>query len=123
MGRTAIGVLEDNVPENKLIWGLHYAFNGFEANFNQRRYGEYTTRGTTASTDQTFSAQWISDLDLSYRFAAGLRVAVGAQNLFDSHPDKLDATGSGPYGIAKYSTVSPEGHQGAFYYTNLSYAF
>lgn len=123
MGRTAIGVIEDNVPKTKFTWGLRYAFNGFEANFNQRRYGEYTTRGTTDSADQTFSAQWISDLDLSYRFAQGLRVAVGAQNLFDSHPDKLASTGSGPYGIAKYSTVSPEGHQGAFYYTSVSYDF
>ena len=123
IGRTALGVLEDNVPKNKFIWGLRYTLGGFQAVFNQRRYGEYTTRGTLASADQTFSAQWISDLDLSYRFAKGVRVAVGAQNLFDSHPDKLKSTGSGPYGIAKYSTVSPEGHQGAFYYANLSYDF
>lgn len=123
VGRTALGVLEDNVPENKFILGLRYTLGGFQAVFNQRRYGEYTTRSTLASGDQTFSAQWISDLDLSYRFDKGVRVAIGAQNLFDSHPDKLNSTGTGPYGIAKYSTVSPEGHQGAFYYANLSYDF
>ena len=123
VGRTALGVLEDNVPENKFILGLRYTLGGFQAVFNQRRYGEYTTRSTLASGDQTFSAQWISDLDLSYRFDKGVRVAIGAQNLFDSYPDKLNSTGTGPYGIAKYSTVSPEGHQGAFYYANLSYDF
>ncbi len=123
IGRTAIGVLEDNVPENKFVWGFRYSVGGFQAVFNQRRYGEYTTRGTTASTDQTFSPQWISDLDLSYRFDKGIRISIGALNLFDSHPDKLKFTGTGPYGIAKYSTVSPEGHQGAFYYANLSYDF
>lgn len=123
MGRQSIGVLEDNVPQDKLMWGAQYAFNGFAINFNQRRYGTYTVRGTTAASDQTFSAQWISDLDLSYRFKQGVKVSVGAQNLFDSHPDKLASTGTGPYGIAKYSTVSPEGHQGAFYYTSLSYDF
>lgn len=126
VGRAALGALEDNVPENKFILGLRYTLGGFQAVFNQRRYGEYTTRSTVASGDQTFSAQWISDLDLSYRFSKGVRVAVGAQNLFDSHPDKLPPSANSatnPYAIAKYSTVSPEGHQGAFYYANLSYDF
>ena len=72
-------------------------------------------------TDQTFSAQWVTDLDLSYRFDQGLKLSVGAINLFDSHPDTLD--GQTLYGVQKYSITSPEGAQGAFYYTSLSYDF
>ncbi|NER60246.1 hypothetical protein G3435_10115 [Pseudomonas sp. MAFF212428] len=46
---------------------------------------------------------------------------MGAINLFDSHPDTLD--GQTLYGVQKYSITSPEGAQGAFYYTSLSYDF
>ena len=122
-GRQAIGVLEDTIPNHKFVWSARYKKGPFEATLNQRRYGEYTTRATTAADDQTFSSQWITDVDFGYWLSSTVRLGVGAQNLFDSHPDKLRTTGTGPYGIAKYGTSSPEGHQGAFYYANASVNF
>lgn len=88
----------------------------------QRRYGEWKSLNATNPTlDQTYSPQWVTDLDLSYTFDKALKVSVGAINLFDSHPDKSD--GVQLYGVPKYSTTSPEGAQGAFYYTSVSYEF
>lgn len=64
--------------------------------------------------------QWVTDLDVSYRFDLGLTLSAGAINLFDSHPDKLE--GAQLYGVP--SIPSPaEGAQGAFYYTSVSYDF
>lgn len=123
IGRAAQGVLEDVTPNNKYTLGIAYKIGNWNVNFNNRFYGEYTSRSTAAANDQTFSSQAISDLDIAYRFDSGVRLVVGSSNIFDTRPDKLASTGTGAYGIAKYSTASPEGHQGAFYYSSVSYEF
>ncbi len=74
----------------------------------QRRYGEWKNRNAANPTlDQTFSPQWVTDLDVSYRFDLGLTLSAGAINLFDSHPDKLE--GAQLYGVPKYSITSGRG--------------
>lgn len=123
IGRTARGILEDVVPSDKYTLGLSYKLGNLSVSLNNRVYGEFTTRSSVASSDVVYSSQAISDLDIAYGFTNGIRLVVGAQNLFDTHPDKLRSTGTGAYGIAKYGTNSPEGHQGAYYYSGLSYNF
>lgn len=122
VGRSTQGLIEDGTPENKLTLSANWQYQGWGLTLAQRRYGEWKSRNATnPALDQTFSAQWVTDLDLSYQFNQGLKVSVGAINLFDSHPDKLE--GSQLYGVPKYSITSPEGAQGAFYYTSVSYDF
>ncbi|MDH4583328.1 TonB-dependent receptor [Pseudomonas sp. BN415] len=122
IGRTTQGLIEDGTPENKLTLSATWLYEGWGLTLAQRRYGEWQARNATnPALDQTFSPQWVTDLDLSYTFEQGLKVSVGAINLFDSHPDKLE--GPQLYGVPKYSITSPEGAQGAFYYTSVSYDF
>ncbi|MDH4608591.1 TonB-dependent receptor [Pseudomonas sp. BN102] len=122
VGRTTQGLIEDGTPENKLTLGATWLYEGWGLTLAQRRYGEWKARNATnPALDQTFSPQWVTDLDLSYTFEQGPKVSVGAINLFDSHPDKLE--GPQLYGVPKYSITSPEGAQGAFYYTSVSYYF
>lgn len=122
VGRVTQGLIEEGTPETKLTLGATWQYGGWGVSLAERRYGEWKSlNATNPALDQTFSAQWVTDLDLSYRFQQGLKVSVGAINLFDSHPDKLE---SGIlYGVNKYSITSPEGAQGAFYYTSVSYDF
>ncbi len=122
IGRTTQGLIEDGTPENKLTLSATWLYEGWGLTLAQRRYGEWQARNATnPALDQTFSPQWVTDLDLSYTFEKGLKLSVGAINLFDSHPDKLE--GPQLYGVPKYSITSPEGAQGAFYYTSVSYDF
>ncbi|MDR0276402.1 MAG: TonB-dependent receptor [Paucimonas sp.] len=122
VGRATQGLIEHGSPENKLTLSANWLYENWGLTVTQRRYGEWKSlNASNPALDQTFSPQWVTDLDLSYRFDLGLKVSVGAINLFDSHPDKLK--GAQLYGVPKYSITSPEGAQGAFYYTSVSYDF
>ena len=122
VGRATQGLIEHGTPDNKLTFSANWLYGNWGLTVTQRRYGEWKSlNASNPALDQTFSPQWVTDLDLSYRFDLGLKLSVGAINLFDSHPDKLK--GAQLYGVPKYSITSPEGAQGAFYYTSVSYDF
>jgi iron complex outermembrane receptor protein len=122
VGRNTQGLIEEGTPETKLTLSANWLYENWGLTVAQRRYGEWKSlNATNPSLDQTYSPQWVTDLDLSYTFHHGVKVSVGAINLFDSHPDK--ANGAQLYGVPKYSITSPEGAQGAFYYTSVSYDF
>lgn len=122
VGRNTQGLIEEGTPQTKLTLSANWLYENWGLTVAQRRYGEWISRNATnPSLDQTYSPQWVTDLDLSYTFDKGLKVSVGAINLFDTHPDKAD--GAQLYGVPIYSITSPEGAQGAFYYTSVSYDF
>jgi iron complex outermembrane receptor protein len=122
VGRTTQGLIEDGTPKNKLTLSANWLYEGWGVTVAQRRYGQWKSlNAVNPNLDQTYSAQWVTDVDLSYTFDKHLKVSVGAINLLDSRPDK--SVGTQLYGVPKYSTTSPEGAQGAFYYTSVSYDF
>ena len=122
VGRATQGLIEHGTPDNKLTFSANWLYENWGLTVTQRRYGEWKSlNASNPALDQTCSPQWVTDLDLSYRFDLGLKLSVGAINLFDSHPDRLK--GAQLYGVPKYSITSPEGAQGAFYYTSVSYDF
>ena len=122
VGRNTQGLIEDGTPDSKLTLSANWLYDSWGVTVAQRRYGEWKSlNATNPSLDQTYSPQWVTDLDVSYTFYKGVKVSVGAINLFDTHPDKAD--GAQLYGVPKYSITSPEGAQGAFYYTSVSYDF
>jgi iron complex outermembrane recepter protein len=76
-----------------------------------------------------YGATWLTDLDLSYRFNR-YTFGIGAENLFDSFPDKnLKAgipSGSaqvGSAGVFAYPINSPFGMNGRFVYTRVDVRF
>src|SRR5262249_26314113 len=54
---------------------------------NANRYGEFCSTTLNPADDQTYSPKWLTDAELSYLFG-GIRLAVGAQNIFDVFPDR-----------------------------------
>nr|WP_081255205.1 TonB-dependent receptor [Pseudomonas putida] len=123
--REAQGFLEHGYPEDKLILGATHTYGPWTVSLTQTRYGEYrkyAASATNAQYDQTFSAQWITDLDVNYAFTKQLRVSVGANNLFDSKPDDFNTRLRQTPG-QQYSYLAPSAPEGAFYYTRLSYDF
>ena len=72
----------------------------------------------------TASAQTIPipmDVEIGYRFSR-ITVAVGAQNLFDTFPDRNLEPNSN-LGIFTYPSSSPFGMNGRFVYTRASIRF
>ena len=89
--------------------GRLYWYNGFT---------EFTTDGGDESRVNA-GPQWLVDLETSYTMKTGLTVSLGAQNLFDSYPDRSQPGISG----TKYPEYAPFGFNGGFYYLRALYAF
>ena len=86
------------------------------------RYGKVKRLGSgTTGVDETFSAKWITDVDVTYALTDNVRVSLGADNLFNVYPDKHTVTDVS--GGSYYSSISPFGSYGAFYYSRLNIDF
>ena len=81
------------------------------------KFTEYT--GDDPPDDRIDAGQqWQVDMETSYTMKTGLTISAGAQNLFDSYPDRT----AGAYGT-KYPEYSPFGFNGGYYYLRALYAF
>jgi iron complex outermembrane recepter protein len=124
--RVERGRIERGQPRNNINLTINHTIHGFGLNFHNHRFGEVSQFQANPALDQTFSAKWISDLDLSYRLPQRARIAIGANNLFDVYPDAWqDFDQRGPLstgGIYRYpGGGSPFGFNGRFVYLRLSY--
>jgi iron complex outermembrane receptor protein len=86
------------------------------------RYGTYCSiDSANPANDQTFSAEWVFDLEVSYRLGRVL-VAAGAENLFDNFPDK-NKPANFNFGIFTYPRNAPFGFNGRYVYLRTGYTF
>jgi iron complex outermembrane receptor protein len=74
----------------------------------------------------------ITNLDLGYQLAEHFRINIGALNLFDRYPDKLNSVLRSHYdnltyndnmGVQQYPSFSPFGIDGGFYYARATFTF
>jgi len=86
------------------------------------RYGEVLSAGSTAALDQVLGAKWVTDVEATYRFSRKVSLSIGANNVFDVYPEKLNAANN-TSGLNLYSSFSPFGFNGGFYYTRLDLSF
>ena len=94
--------------------GRVYMYDGFT---------EFTTDGQEPTRIDA-GAQWLVDLETSYTMKTGLTISVGAQNLFDSFPDRTRYPDPGnDLSGTKYPEYSPYGFNGGYYYLRALYAF
>jgi len=115
------GDLTVGTPRDKVILSANWLVSDFDINLRVTRYGKYSEISTVASNDRSYSAKWITDLDIAYALDASTSLAIGANNLFDVYPDKI-----GPVtttGILQYGSFSPFGITGGFYYARLTHRF
>lgn len=84
------------------------------------RFGEYCLVDRRV-VDQTFEAEWLSDLEIGYEFPR-FTLAVGAQNLFDTFPDR-NLPDNSNLGIFTYPSHSPFGMNGRFVYSRIEFRF
>jgi iron complex outermembrane receptor protein len=82
------------------------------------RYGEYCFATLTPANDQTFGPKWLTDLELSLK-RGRLIYALGAQNVFDTFPDRLSPANSS-FQVQTFPATSPFGFNGRFLYARLT---
>jgi len=112
--------IEKGQPKDKVNLSAGWEVDRWDITVRGTRYGKVTT-STTGGILQTFSAKWIADADISYEVIDGVKLSVGANNLFDTYPD-IDLFNNNN-GINQYSNASPFGFNGAYYYGRVDFKF
>lgn len=120
------GLYTHATPDTKTILGAAWNQGGWTIGFTEKRYGNYKDFDpTTPANDETFPVQFISDLNIRYRFEDGISLAAGADNLFDSRPGivKNKSLSVQGFGLNKYSDLAPEGMDGTYIHLSLGYTY
>ena len=130
---TAISNLETASPKYRVVAGGLWSLGKFTVNLKESLYGPASTWGSrTGATyyKTTVKAQVITDLEASYQLTDAVKVTVGANNLFNYYPQRINAflrddyfrANSNGY-VTQYPTFSPFGINGGYYYSKVSLVF
>jgi iron complex outermembrane receptor protein len=117
--RTERGRIEEGFPRDKFLVNGTWNAEHWALALGATRYGEYSTRPTSAVNDQTFGAKWVVDASASYK-VDGWTLTVGADNLLNEYPDENNFANS-TSGQFPYSNLSPFGFNGAYVYGKIGY--
>jgi len=145
VGLTAIELIEVAQPRTKILASTNYEIGGFTLGLRATHFGSVKAFSTGLSASdsnvacnaaarcvQTFKAKTIFDLNASYAFSERLTLTIGANNLFDTYPDKWNNLRDGQVGeAASYSNgqtpytrnANQFGFNGAYYYLNANVKF
>ena len=114
--------LEEGQPKNKLNASASWKLGAMGATLRATRYGEVLSPGTTAALDFKLGAKTVVDLEGRYDISRQLKVALGAENLFDAYPESVPVT-LNTTGNAPFPNYAPFGRGGRFVYARASYSF
>jgi iron complex outermembrane receptor protein len=146
-----VGNIEGGVPKWRGVLSSSYRNGIFDATARVNYYGSYisvfdpitTGIGPTPSVGvntladaqalypvpftREFGAQAAFDLEVGLTFADKYRIAVGAQNLFNTFPERetrnvFTSTGGAANGSI-YNDFAPIGQLGGFWYARVSASF
>ena len=126
-------------PAHRANFAANWQIGDFSVNLREAYYGEWRVSndypirvgniaGNPIIDGQHFGAKFLTDLDVSYTFAEHFTLTIGANNLFNVYPDKIQATVDNPIfaltgSIANGSVYprsgGPFGINGGFYYARL----
>jgi len=135
---TAISDLETASPKYVLNLGALLTWGSFSVNLHEVVYGESSEQvndfgdatGTPAYYETKIGVVPITNLEFSLETLPGLKLSVGAVNLFNRYPSQQNSQVLSIYRAAGdnsavqiYPSFSPFGINGGFYYGKVSYNF
>ncbi|CAN5221104.1 TonB-dependent receptor [soil metagenome] len=130
----SIANLEDTSPKYKIIAGAYWSLDKFSVNFKETVYGKSsglsTDSGSSALMKTTIKTALITDLDLNYQVLESVKLTVGANNLLNRYPNRVNGllrehylkNNSNGY-VTQFPSFSPFGINGGYYYGKLTYTF
>ena len=115
IGETRIREYEEGLPETR--YNLQANHHMGDWRFLARL--SYFDDWYDSEDGNTYDGKSIVDLEGAYMFNENLTVILGAQNAFDTLPDKNPGARAGVGN--RYSQFSPFGFNGAYYYLRVKY--
>lgn len=115
-------IFEEGIPQHNVSGTLTYDVGRFSLLGRLRYYGSWTdsTGNATGDIFQKFGGIAFLDASVSYKVTEQVSLRVGAENLFDTYPDKAIFQAS--RGLI-YSRNAPYGTNGGNYYARLDVKF
>ena len=113
-------------PRHRVILSGGLELGDFAINARQNYYSSWSVQADYPG--QTFGAKFTSDLDVNYTFMDHYTLTVGANNLFNTKPDRIAASSSNPIYAITNSTADgqiyprsggPFGINGGFWYARI----
>jgi iron complex outermembrane receptor protein len=113
---------EESRPANNLTGSATYSVGKFQALGRVRYYGKWTdsTGNSTGDIFQEFGAITFVDVSATWKATDKVSLRVGAENVFDTHPD--EAVFQASRGLV-YSRNSPYDTNGGQYYARVDVRF
>ena len=112
--------LETALPREKGNLSLRYTRRNLSLFARANYFGAVEYRPTNSDNDETFEAKMLFDLNISFQIDPGVTIVVGANNVFNTFPDKHELAASYSNGNFPYSRrVTQFGMNGGYYYVNL----
>jgi len=153
IGQTQVIDIKRLAPNHRASFAANWSMDNWAVNLRESYYGVWrdsndypirvgnvscpsgvspavgdTTTPCSIIDGQHFGAKFITDLDVSYTFMEKYTLTVGANNLFNTYPDKIDATISNRIyaltnsldnGSVYPRSGGPFGINGGFWYARL----
>lgn len=143
---TRLGNIEDSNPEWRAVLSENYTNGMFDATVRVNYFGKFTSYfnpigSIPAGVDpiafrelypaglwpKEFGAQVSADIEVGVTFAENYRFAIGAENIFNTFPDRetrniYPSTGGAGNG-SLYPGSAPIGQMGGFYYLRATAKF
>jgi len=117
--RTRILTLEQGTPDTKVIAAVDWSLDRVGATVRGTYHASVLQPGATAAADLNTGDRVLVDLELRYEVLDGVRLAVGADNLFDVYPNHVPAA-LNTTGVTAFPFYSPFGFNGRYLYARLS---
>ncbi|MGI9377626.1 MAG: TonB-dependent receptor plug domain-containing protein [Tsuneonella suprasediminis] len=139
VGKTQLIDIQYLAPNHRANLSANWQLGDFTFNVRESYYGEWRNsndypirEGNLADgaiiDGQHFGEKFLTDLDVSYRFMDRYTLTVGANNVFNTYPDKIMATVNNPIYTATGSLANgsvyprsggPFGINGGMWYVRL----
>ena len=116
--RAEVSRIECSQPQDNVRLGADWLRQPWRGVLRVNYYGEYCFPQLIAANEQTFPAEWITDLEASYTFFNHFTFTLGVLNLFDVYPEEQFPQNS-LGGILRYSQVTPYGVNGRTLYGRI----
>jgi iron complex outermembrane receptor protein len=133
----ASSVLTDATPKFRINLGAVWTMGAWTLSARETVYGSssFQQQGNDgAYYNNTVSTKAITDVELSNQLTKGLSLSIGAKNLFNTYPEKLNQAYIATYynpskgiytngNVTQYPLISPFGINGGYYYARATYKF
>jgi iron complex outermembrane receptor protein len=127
--------LEESQPKYKMVLGAVWTLDKWSVNLRESLYGKslglnLDTFGTPTYRATEIKPAVITDIEVTYRVQDAWKVSIGANNLFNIYPDRINGVyrdgllrqNSSGY-VTQFPQFSSFGINGGYYYGRVTYTF